>query len=223
MYGPSTMPSLLSETAMIEYNLPGRIVRVAPRRHFREPFEPADEFILVRQGLLGLYCTNEAGGKQIVSLRYSGEEVMASEFPPAYGLVALAPCELLVASKGDFEECLGRSSPFLQLLRRRADRHASISYEWLLNNGRRDTISRVAHLLCETAVRTDADKAGYGLWLPFSQQTIADITGQTAVNVNYVLNRLEALSLIKREGRRIEFLNWRELQCLAGFRPDYLQ
>ena len=44
--------------------------------------------------------------------------------------------------------------------------------------GRRDATARVAHLLCETAVRMRAGDAG--LVNPFTQQQIADITGQTS-------------------------------------------
>ena len=58
---------------------------------------------------------------------------------------------------------------------------------------------------------------------PFTQQQIADITGQTSVNVNRVFADLERQGLIRREGRDIFFNDWRELRRVASFQPGYLR
>ena len=58
---------------------------------------------------------------------------------------------------------------------------------------------------------------------PFTQQQIADITGQTSVNVNRVFADLERQGLIKRRGREIMFSDWNELRRVASFQPGYLQ
>jgi len=58
---------------------------------------------------------------------------------------------------------------------------------------------------------------------PFTQQQIADITGQTSVNVNRVFADLERQGLIYRRGREIQFKDWNELRRIAGFQPAYLQ
>ena len=47
---------------------------------------------------------------------------------------------------------------------------------------------------------------------PFTQQQIADITGQTSVNVNRVLADMERQGLIRRKGREIEFTDWAEMR-----------
>ena len=52
---------------------------------------------------------------------------------------------------------------------------------------------------------------------------IADITGQTSVNVNRVFADLERQGLIKRRGREILFTDWNEMRRIAGFQPGYLQ
>jgi CRP-like cAMP-binding protein len=106
---------------------------------------------------------------------------------------------------------------FWRLIRR----HEAIGYEWLVNCGRRDSIGRVAHLLCETAARMHV---GTGrLNNPFTQQQIADITGQTSVNVNRVLADMERQGLIKRNGREIHFRDWSEIRRVASFQPGYLE
>ena len=58
---------------------------------------------------------------------------------------------------------------------------------------------------------------------PFTQQQIADITGQTSVNVNRVFADLERQGLIQREGREIIFSDWAEMRRVASFQPGYLQ
>jgi CRP-like cAMP-binding protein len=57
---------------------------------------------------------------------------------------------------------------------------------------------------------------------PFTQQQIADITGQTSVNVNRVFADMERQGLIKRSGREIQFTDWTEMRRVASFQPAYL-
>ena len=56
---------------------------------------------------------------------------------------------------------------------------------------------------------------------PFTQQQIADITGQTSVNVNRVLADMERQGLIRRKGRDIEFSTGTggDAPGLASFQP----
>ena len=58
---------------------------------------------------------------------------------------------------------------------------------------------------------------------PFTQQQIADITGQTSVNVNRVFADLERQGLIERKGREIQFSDWAEMRRVASFQPSYLR
>ena len=130
---------------------------------------------------------------------------------------------MIVARAEDFEAIVDRSPELQRFLRKTIHRHASIGYEWLVNCGRRDTVARVAHLLCETAERSGVDVRHEPLVNPFTQQQVADITGQTSVNVNRVFADLERQGLIRREGRQIRFEDWNEMQRVASFQPGYLQ
>src|SRR5690242_7801355 len=60
---------------------------------------------------------------------------------------------------------------------------ASIFREWVLNVGRRDARSRIAHLLCEFGWRMNAQRlAPSGMYeLPMTQEQLADATGLTPV------------------------------------------
>ena len=72
------------------------------------------------------------------------------------------------------------------------------------------------------ATRYGINPANEPLSNPFTQQQIADITGQTSVNVNRVFADLERQGLIKRQGRDIFFKDWNEMLRVASFQPNYL-
>ena len=101
---------------------------------------------------------------------------------------------------------------------------ASIFREWVLNVGRRDSRSRVAHLLCEFALRLEAQGLAkdHSYTLPMTQEQLADATGLTAVHVNRVLKGLQADGLIERDRRRLRFPDWRRMRDVADFNQRYL-
>ena len=75
--------------------------------------------------------------------------------------------------------------------------------EWVVNVGRRDARQRIAHVLCEFAVRLEARglASNHGFELPMTQEQLADTTGLTSVHVNRVLKGLETDGLINRRRR----------------------
>jgi CRP-like cAMP-binding protein len=101
---------------------------------------------------------------------------------------------------------------------------ASILREWVVNVGRRDARARIAHILCEFAVRLEQRglMTDHGFELPMTQEQLADATGLTSVHVNRVLKSLEADGLINRKRRQIHFDDWRALQDAGDFSRRYL-
>ncbi len=101
---------------------------------------------------------------------------------------------------------------------------ASILREWVVNVGRRDARERIAHVLCEFAVRLETRGLTFhnGFELPMTQEQLADATGLTSVHVNRVLKGLEADGLISRQRRHIHFTDWRALQDAGDFTRNYL-
>ena len=101
---------------------------------------------------------------------------------------------------------------------------ASISREWVLNVGRRDARTRLAHLLCEFAIRIDAqgldNEVPYEL--PMTQEQLADALGLTSVHVNRTLRALESEGLITRNKRNVSFPRWKALREVADFNGRYL-
>jgi CRP-like cAMP-binding protein len=201
--------------------MPHRVVYVEPRRPFREPGSPRDEVMFVRSGILSKFKSDTTGRRQIVALRFPGEGILPVDGAAQYGIQAIVRSELLVGKAKDFNPLVEQNPELQRFFWRLLQRNESIGYEWLVNCGRRDSTARVAHLLCETAVRMHV--ANGHMFNPFTQQQIADITGQTSVNVNRVLADMERQGLIKRKGREIEFADWDEMRRIASFQPGYLE
>jgi CRP-like cAMP-binding protein len=167
------------------------------------------------------------GHRQIVSLHIPGE---ALDFQNLYldvadhnlqtltgATLAMIPQE---AIRGVFNErpAVGRA------IMKSVLAEASISREWILNVGRRDARSRIGHLLCEFAVRMDAQglNGPDGYHLPMTQEQIGDAVGLTSVHVNRTLKGLEADGLLFRNKRQISFPDWERLRDAGDFTKRYL-
>lgn len=216
------MAGLEPRVADILIAMPHRVVHVDPKRTFREPGVARDEVMFVKSGLLAKFKADGNGRRQIVALRFPGDGILPREGSADYGVQAIVRSEVLVGKAADFDPIVDANPDMARLFWRLTQRHNNISYEWLVNTGRRDSTARVAHLLCETAYRIGLDADYESMANPFTQQQIADITGQTSVNVNRVFADLERQGLITRHGREIKFNDWQELRRVAGFQPSYL-
>lgn len=203
-------------------NIPHRTIQVEPRRPFREPDSLRDEVMFVTSGILAKYKSDANGRRQIVALRFPGEGILPREGRASYGVQAIVRSQVMVGKGDDFQDVVAKNPEMQTFFWQLVQRNEAIGYEWLVNCGRRDSTARVAHLLCETAVRSGVEPDSQPLLNPFTQQQIADITGQTSVNVNRVFADLERQGLIERSGREIRFADWPEMRRLANFQPAYL-
>jgi CRP-like cAMP-binding protein len=100
----------------------------------------------------------------------------------------------------------------------------SIFREWVLNIGRRDARTRIAHLLCEFALRLELADLGKttSYELPITQEQLADAVALTSVHVNRTLMKLEQDGLITRTKRVISIVDWKALVKVADFEARYL-
>ena len=104
-------------------------------------------------------------------------------------------------------------------------RVARIFREWIANVGRRDARTRIAHVLCEFALRLKLSGLGEqtGYQLPMTQEQLGDVTGLTSVHVNRTLKSLEADGLIERiSPRAITIGDWKKLADAGDFDSNYL-
>ena len=100
----------------------------------------------------------------------------------------------------------------------------SILREWIANLARRDAATRLAHLLCEFAIRIEHVGIGdrFRFELPMTQEQLADATGLTPVHVNRTLRDLEQRGLISRNVRTVAIADWDRIREAADFNAAYL-
>lgn len=95
---------------------------------------------------------------------------------------------------------------------------------WITSMGRRSSIERVAHLMCELYLRAcDIGLATEPrLALPFSQLLLADSLGMTAVHLNRVLKGLCREGAMQLDRRSLVITDPAKLVRIAGFDENYL-
>jgi CRP-like cAMP-binding protein len=101
---------------------------------------------------------------------------------------------------------------------------SSIFREWVVNVGRRDSRARIAHLLCELAIRLQrigADREGL-FDFPLTQEQLADATGLTAVHTNRTLQSLRREGLLQLSNGILRVLDWEGLREAGDFDELYL-
>ena len=167
------------------------------------------------------------GGRQIVNVHISGDMVdlqnsllsVADHNVQALtpSTVALIPREAIVELAFSRPE-VGKALWLETLV------EGSISREWIMNIGRRDSFTRVAHLLCEFAYRLDAVGLGpeCNYELPMTQEQLADAVGLTSVHINRTLKALDAAGLTKRSKRSVVITDLPKLAEVGDFRSTYL-
>jgi CRP-like cAMP-binding protein len=95
---------------------------------------------------------------------------------------------------------------------------------WIVSMGRRTSIERVAHLMCELYARARwiglAQEAEF--ILPASQVVLADALGMTAVHINRVLKELRIKGAMALRRGSLHILDPQKLAIIAGFDENYL-
>jgi CRP-like cAMP-binding protein len=182
---------------------------------------------LLLSGWLHRQKVSAEGVRAIVALLIPGDPVdIQNLFLAAsdHDAVALTEAKVMLLPQEPIEELLASSLPIARALWIDTLVSASISREWLVNVGRRSAVRRVAHLLCEMAMRLRAARLldGTRFTLPLTQTEIGDATGLTSVHVSRVFRVLETERLIGRDNREIEVLDWRALTRRGEFDGSYL-
>ncbi|MGK2911321.1 MAG: Crp/Fnr family transcriptional regulator [Sphingobium sp.] len=207
--------------------LPYRITTASPGQHLvREGDRPTDCCVLL-SGFACRYKVTSQGARQIVSFHMAGDLLDLQHLMLAqadHSVSAITDAKIAWIPIARLKGVVETHPALNEALWRDALIDASIFREWVLNVGRRDGKSRVAHMLCEFAARGEA--AGLGtaeqFELPMSQDDIGDATGLTSVHVNRMLQALAADGVISRDKRHVRILNWEGMKRAADFDAAYL-
>jgi CRP-like cAMP-binding protein len=207
--------------------LPNR-VRTIERHHYlvRER-EQAKHCCVMLSGYSIRHKVVVGGARQIVAIHMAGDLVDLQN-----SVLGTADHSVQMLTKGEIAFIPREAVQQLALDRPRVGLamwrdtlvDGSIFREWIANVGRRDAQTRMAHVLCEFALRLKV--AGLGepsnYELPMTQEELADVVGLTSVHVNRTLKHLEFEKLITRNKRSVSISNWQRLADAGDFDQTYL-
>lgn len=214
------------EQALLD--LPHSLIRVDRHRTLVREGDRATNCWLVLSGFCVQFKYVGSGGRQILSIHMKGDLVDLQNAllgVADHGVQTLTPCELAVLPVEPIRRLTDDHPAIKDVLWRDTLVEGSVHREWVTNVGRRDAPTRIAHLLCEFAIKLEAVNLGEQLHyeLPMTQDQLADATGLTAVHVNRVLQTLERDGLIQRATpKSVVIGDWKKLAAAGDFQPDYL-
>jgi CRP-like cAMP-binding protein len=207
--------------------LSGRITEVVAHKDFVRLGEPVDHSSLVVSGLVGRFGQNKDGARQITCLYIPGDMAdLPSAVSPksAWGLAALTGTTILRVPHADLRRVAAKYPGIAEAFWRDCVADGSIFSEWVVNVGRRDAITRIAHVLCEMAVRSE--QAGRGnrrsFPLPITQADLGDAAGLTSVHVNRTLRELRERSIVEFRSGTVAIHDWDRLVATGDFDAGFM-
>lgn len=220
---------LTDEEQQAVLNLPGQAAQVHANDDFVPLGERVDHVCLIVAGMAGRFEQDPDGVRQITAMHIPGDICdLSSVVQPqsTCALQALSVSTILRIPHSSIVSVTDRYPAVAKALWRDCMVDASILSEWVINVGRRDARTRVAHLLCEMATRLGAasdDDDDITFDFAVTQNQMGDATALTPVHVNRTLQGLRQEGLVDWRTRMVRLPRWKDLMAEAHFDPAYLQ
>jgi CRP-like cAMP-binding protein len=208
-------------------NLKGQVKQIEAHREFLRAGDEVDHSCLVVEGLVGRFGQTREGDRQITCLYIPSDMAdLPTVVSPksAWGLAALTKSTILRVPHAELRRLAAQHAGIAEALWRDCVADGSIFSEWVVNVGQRDALGRLAHLLCEMAIRSE--RAGQGdrmsFPLPVRQSDLADATGLTAVHVNRTLKELRTRSAATMRSGTVTIQDWDQLATIGDFDDAFM-
>ncbi len=224
-----TNRSLLNEAEQEALlGLPTKVSKVDAHRDIVRLRETGDHVSIVVEGIVARFGQNAEGERQITALNVAGDApdlhlvVVPGDFCP---LQALSTTTILRIPHLALREVAALYPAVAEAFWRHCSVDAAITAQWVVSMGLRNAKARISHLLCEMAVRSNANHGEGEVTFPFllTQAHLADATGLTSVHVSRTLKELAAEGLVTLSERRAHIPDWGKLVKRGEFDAGYLQ
>ena len=207
--------------------LPFTVKTLEPLSYVVREGDPPTHCAVLVSGFAFRQKLTSDGARQIIGLHVPGDTMDLQNLfldVADHNVQTLSRAEVAYVNRNELRRLSLASSSIAHAIFVETLIDSSIFREWIVNVGRRDSRARLAHLLCEFAIRLEA--AGlteeYGYELPMTQEQIADAVGLTAVHVNRTLKLLDGEGLIIRDKRNVRFPDWQKMRKVGDFNERYL-
>jgi CRP-like cAMP-binding protein len=188
--------------------------------------EKADNLLIVAGGWAYRYTCAPDGGRQLTALLVPGDianlDMLLFE-RVAYSVRTLTDVTVVALPRKQalalVDEYPGIARTFTGL----AMIENAIASKWMLSLGRRSAQARIAHLLCEIAIRLGVEgENDITFPFPLRQDQIGDLLGLTNIHVSRTVRQLREDGLIQMCDRVLTIPDVAALRYAAGFDPSYL-
>ena len=189
--------------------------------------DKVDEIHLVLTGLAARAKTLRSGDRQFMALLVPGDlcdvEVFVLEGMD-HDIMAMAETTCVLIPAKVIEGLLTESTKLTKALWWSTMTDSAVLREWIVDHGSRDSLERIAHLMCEMLIRYRIIGETTDDSFPFllTQEELADALGMTPVHVNRMLQQLRSQGLIDLKGKALTIFDTEALRRVAKFDSSYL-
>ena len=202
-------------------------VEISAGRPIVKEQERCPQIYLVESGWVFRSRGLVSGRRQIVNYALPGDILCADSMlfkATGFDLTARTPVGLIRIEPPSSSEMFDRYPGLAAAIAWTAGQEESILAERVVSLGRRDSLEKLAHALCELEARLSAAgmMRGRAIELPLNQEDFADILGISVIHVNRTFRRLSEEKAAEYRKGQIELLNRDRLVELSAFDPSYL-
>jgi CRP-like cAMP-binding protein len=168
-----------------------------------------------------------SGRRQIVNYALPGDFLCADSIlfeASSFDLTARTNISLFRIEAPVLTELFARHQGLAAALAWTAGQEESVLAERVVSLGRRDSLEKLAHALCEIAARLHAigKMPNHAIETPLNQEDFADILGISVIHVNRTFRRLSEEKIAEYRKGQIDLLDRARLAELSAFDPSYL-
>jgi CRP-like cAMP-binding protein len=202
--------------------------RVIAARHdlIREGDKPGPVFVIL-EGWACRYKLLPEGGRQIMAFLMPGDfcDVHIAVLDEMdHSIATITKARVATIQRAAMEGLVEATTSLTHAFWRAQLIDEGVLRAWIVSMGRRGSMERLAHLMCELYIR--ARTVGLAtedkLVLPLTQTVLADALGMTPVHINRVLRKLREDGVMEIGRGMLAILDPVKLAQVAGFDENYL-
>jgi CRP-like cAMP-binding protein len=209
-------------------SMPARHRHVRARSDIVSEGDRLTELSLITEGFACRYKILANGRRQILAFLIPGDicdlrALLTGKMD--HGVVAVSNNQIAAIPRQSIFDAIEKYPRVGVALWRDTMLEAAIFCQWIIDNGRRSSYQRIAHLICEIGARLEAIGRLHGsnYDLPMTQTHLADAMGLSLVHVNRTLKQLRDHGLLTFREHEVTVVDWERLRAAAEFDPGYLQ
>lgn len=185
------------------------------------------QLYIVEQGWVLRSRGLASGRRQIVGYSLPGDMLCTDSLlfkASSFDLSARTPVGLIRIDAPQGHELFERYPALAAAVAWTAGQDESVLAERVVSLGRRDSLEKLAHALCELEARLSAIgmMRGQTIELPFNQEDFADMLGISVIHVNRTFRKLAEEKIALYRKGSIELRDIGRLKQIAAFDPGYL-